>query len=637
MKQHKLAAIMFSDIVGYTAMMGKDEDLAFEILRKNRIIHNELIEKHNGDLIKEMGDGILTSFPLATDAVRCAIGIQEACKKEGIPLKIGIHEGETVFEGNDVLGDSVNIAFRLQESTAKGEICISSTVYKDIKNKAEIYTKYVGERTFKNLDEVIKVYKICCQGEKEKGDPGNDIILQVPEKSIAVLPFVNMSNDPEQDFFCDGLSEEILNVLAQIGTLKVAARTSSFSFRDKNVDIIEIGKKLKVKTILEGSVRKSGNRLRITAQLIDVEDGYHLWSQRYDRQLDDVFEIQDEISQAIINALKIKLLDKKDQRLVKTPTNNQEAYQLYLNGKYHRNKETPEGFLKSAEYFKLAIELDPEFVEAYSGLAFTYYLFLFYGILPPDECIKSSDPVIQKAFELSDSIAELHLAKAFITFWYHWNFEDAEFHYRRAIQLNPNHAETYVDYSVLLALIGRKEEARVFTRKALELDPFSVTISFYAGWTYFLTDDFDLMSKVGEKILELEPPWLGHTFSGFKYWMAREFDKAVPEFEKGIKAQLPLTYAWFGCILGLIGQEKSAQNIINQLLETSKNRYVGAYNIGFIYLGMSKTDKAYEYFLRGIEEQHDGLLLFLKQKFKALPGLKKDKLMDEIIKKLSLP
>jgi len=637
MQERRHTAIMFTDIVSYTKLMGSDEDKAFEMLKKNHTIHENLIKKYNGTLIKEVGDGTLASFPLASDAVRCAMKIQVTCKEQKIPLKIGIHEGETVFEGNDVLGDSVNIAFRLQESIENAGIIVSSIVYKDIKNKSELNAEYLGERTFKNVDDTVKVYKICCGNETDKTNMGKEKGEKVTDKSIAVLPFMNMSNDPEQDFFCDGLSEELLNALAQINNLKVAARTSSFSFRGKDVDITEIGLKLKVKTILEGSVRKSGNRLRITAQLINVSDGYNLWSERYDRQLDDIFEIQDEISHAILDALKIKLLGKKDLSLVKLSTYNQEAYQLYLKGKYHRNKETPDGFLKAAEYFKKAIELEPKFAEAYSGLAFTYCLFLFYSILPPDECIKPFTKEVQKALELDEASAEVHLAKGFMNFWYHWNFKDAEYHFREAIKLNPNHAEVYAYFGVVLAMLGKRKEALIHTQKALELDPFSISINFYAGWSYFLTGDFDLMFNIGEKMLELEPPWIGHTFIGFKHWMAGRFKDVVPEFEKGTRSQLSLTYAWLGCILGIIGEEEKAQNIINQLLEASKKQYVGAYNIGFIYLGMGKTDKAYEWFKMGCNEQHDGVLLFLNQKFKVLPGLKKDELMSEIINKLGLP
>ena len=238
-KERKDAAIMFTDIVGYTALMGSDEDRAFETLRKNREIHSKLIEEFHGTLIKEMGDGMLISFGLASEAVRCAIEIQKACKAHEIPLKIGIHEGEMVFEGNDVLGDGVNIASGIQDDTRDGCILISGSVYRDIKNKADIQTEFIGEKVFKNVDDLIKIYEVIYDEvtvKKISNPPKN----HNEKPSIAVLPFVNMSNDEEQEYFCDGITEEIINALTHIEELKVIARTSSFMLKGNLEDMREI-------------------------------------------------------------------------------------------------------------------------------------------------------------------------------------------------------------------------------------------------------------------------------------------------------------------------------------------------------------------------------------------------------------
>ena len=275
-EDRRLAAIMFTDIVGYTKLMGSDEDKAFDMLARNHTMHETLIKKHNGMLIKEIGDGTLASFPLASNAVRCAIDIQKEAKSLKIPLKIGIHEGEMVLAGSDILGDSVNIASRLQESAEEGCINISGSVYKDIKNKSDIQTKFIEEKSFKNVDDPIKVYKVCCEEVEIENKPEISPNKET-ENSIAVLPFVNMSDDLAQEYFCDGMTEEIINALSHVESLKVIARTSAFMFKGKPKDMREIGKKLDVETLLEGSVRKAGNRLRITAQLIKVSDGSHLW------------------------------------------------------------------------------------------------------------------------------------------------------------------------------------------------------------------------------------------------------------------------------------------------------------------------------------------------------------------------
>jgi len=266
----QLAAIMFTDIVGYTALMGKDEQRAFDILQKNRDIQKPIIEQNSGKWIKELGDGILASFPAVSDAVAAAVSIQEICNGEReFQLRIGIHLGEVIFENGDVFGDGVNVASRIQALASPGTTWVSEIVFRNIENKRGISTDFIKETTLKNVQYPVKIYQLRSEKEIQNRIFSTQTII---EKSIAVLPFVNMSGDPDNEYFCDGLSEELLNVLAKVDGLKVASRTSSFLFRGKGTDITEIGNKLKVATVLEGSVRKSGNRLRITAQLINATE-----------------------------------------------------------------------------------------------------------------------------------------------------------------------------------------------------------------------------------------------------------------------------------------------------------------------------------------------------------------------------
>ncbi|HWH62841.1 MAG TPA: adenylate/guanylate cyclase domain-containing protein, partial [Ginsengibacter sp.] len=284
----QLAAIMFTDIVGYTALMGNDEQTAFEYLKKNRDLQRPVIEQYNGRWIKELGDGIMASFITVSDAVAAAIKIQESSKAlKDFQLRIGIHQGEVVFEEGDVFGDAVNIASRIQSFAEPGCIYISETVRNNISNKKDIHTKFIKEQTLKNVKEPVRIYEVITTEDEVQSISDVSIAASktFADKSIAVLPFVNMSNDPEQEYFCDGISEEIINALAQLNNLRVIARTSAFTFKNKNVDAREIGKILDVNTLLGGSVRKSGKHLRITTQLVKVSDGSHLWSNRYDREL----------------------------------------------------------------------------------------------------------------------------------------------------------------------------------------------------------------------------------------------------------------------------------------------------------------------------------------------------------------
>ena len=316
----------------------KDDPL-FQLLKKGKVKEFAFDKKGNRYKEHPVSKKVFKGFqiPMWSEVIDIAIEIQKKASEAGIPLRIGIHEGEIIVEGVDVFGDGVNVASRLQEYTGKGCISISGAVFRDIKNKPGIIAEFIEETLLKNVDEPVKIYQVYSKND-EIIKPSQKGSAQKTEASIAVLPFMNMSNDPEQEYFCDGISEEIINALTHIESLKVIARTSSFSFKGKNEDMREIGKKLNVETLLEGSVRKAGNRVRITAQLIKAKDGTHFWSERYDRELNDIFAIQDEISQAIVEKLKVQLIDRDKKVLFKGQTENLEAYDNYLKGRYYWNK-----------------------------------------------------------------------------------------------------------------------------------------------------------------------------------------------------------------------------------------------------------------------------------------------------------
>ena len=334
--------------------------------KKNRELQKPIIEDFKGQWIKELGDGVLASFNTVSDAVHAAIKIQEACtNSKKFLLRIGIHLGEVVFENNDVFGDGVNIAARIQAIATPGGIYVSERVQNNISNKKEITTRFVKEETLKNVKDPVKIYEVISKGQTA---PPNSTVASTNfhrGKSIAVLPFVNMSNDPEQEYFCDGISEEIMNALAQVDNLRVIARTSAFSFKGKNLDVREIGKSLDVNTLLEGSVRKAGNNLRITTKLVQVADGSNLWSSRYDRVLEDVFSIQDNIAENVATALR-GVLTPKEKEAIRRPETNIESYEYFLKGRqlYHQLS------LKEAtKMLEKAIALDAHYAPAYAALA----------------------------------------------------------------------------------------------------------------------------------------------------------------------------------------------------------------------------------------------------------------------------
>jgi serine/threonine-protein kinase len=352
-----------------------------------------------------------------------------------------------------------------------------------------------------------------------------------PQLSIAVLPFVNMSADPENEYFCDGLAEELINALTKIQELRVAARTSAFSFKGRQVDVREIGQKLNVSNVVEGSVRKAGNRLRITAQLINVADGYHLWSERYDRQMEDVFAIQDEISLAIVEKLKVRLLGEEKAKLVRRYTVNLEAYDLYLKGRYNFNQLSADGFKKAVEYFKLALEQDPNYALAYAGLAESYAFLGFWGLTSPREALPKAKAAALKALALDDTLADVrHSLGLVCTFNYEWSIAEQEF--KRAIELNPNYAFGHICYAVYLRLAGGVDDVLAEMRHAQELDPLSVTVNAGAAYLFYSMRLYDETIEQCQKTLKVEPNFFqAHGYLALAYARKGMYEESVAEWK----------------------------------------------------------------------------------------------------------
>ena len=449
----QLASIMFTDIVGYTALMGEDEQKAFAILKKNREIQKPLIEQFHGIFIKELGDGILASFPTVSESVHAALRIQEECQTAGgFRLRIGIHLGEVLFENGDVFGDGVNIASRIQALSKPGTIYISESVYLNVSNKTGIKTRFIKEEILKNVKDPVRVYEVFTSTELSVHEPTQ----KISENSIAVLPLVNMSNDPEQDYFCDGISEEIINALAQLNHLRVIARTSAFSFKGKNPDVKEIGRALDVTTLLEGSVRKSGNRLRITIQLIRVSDSSHLWSNRYDREMEDIFSIQDDIAQNVATALK-GYLTNEEKEVIRRPETVVEAYEYFLKGRQLFHKLF---LVEAIGMFEKAITLDAEYALAYAGLADVLsWLYEWEGGKETDLAKAEKNSI--KALNLAPNLAESHISRGFVL-TLGKRYDEAEQEFAEAIRLNSNSYDAYYLY-------GRASFARGQMEKSAEM------------------------------------------------------------------------------------------------------------------------------------------------------------------------
>ncbi len=496
----KLAAIMFTDIVGYTALMGKDEQKALELIRQSVALQKHLVAKHNGKWIKEMGDGAIAQFNSALDAVNCAVDIQNV-EFDG-QFRIGIHLGDITIENNDIFGDGVNVASRLQSIADNGGIYISDAVKKSIRSQSNIQTLDLGEKSLKNVDYSVRTFSVQGSGlpvpkpqaiynrgsrksqltwtvlivitsvvvigfglflyGKQSGKDGD----RPAEKSIAVLAFDNMSNDPGQEYFSDGISEEIINALVKIPELKVAGRTSSFSFKKSNDDLKTIAQKLNVSLILEGSVRRSGDQLRVTAQLVDVATGYHLWSENYNGDIESVFQTQDEITRNVVDKMRLTLA--LQDRYYPNP----EAYDYYLKGLYFWNQRG-ESLLKARDFFIQAIQLDPDFALAYALLSQTYTLIRFYHLEPPQQNDSLAMVYAEKALEHDPNSTEAYASLGFIHYTTKWDLHKSTEYFNKSISINPNYAT--VRYWNGLVLINQNEidKAENQILKSIEIDPLS--------------------------------------------------------------------------------------------------------------------------------------------------------------------
>ena len=636
-KSRQLAAIMFTDIVGFTSLMGSDEQKTFEILDKNRKIHKPIIHEFNGKWIKELGDGVMASFNTVSDAVNAAIKIQETCNAaRDFKLRIGIHLGEVVFENDDVFGDGVNIAARIQSAAHPGSIFISESVNQNITNKKGIETQFVREEILKNVRQPIKMFQVLFDGsETILPEKKGGLVLG---KSIAVLPFMNMSNDEEQEYFSDGITEEIINMLAQVPTLKVIGRTSSFAFKGKNIDLKIIGEQLKVSYLLEGSVRKAGNTLRITAQLIKVEDGFHLYSEKFDRELKDIFDIQDEISEKILNAVKIKLFGSDKEAVFKKYTDNVDAYQLYLKGKFYYNKYTKEGFLKAIDYFKQAIAIDPDYAIAYAGISYCYHTLSFWNWLPAKQAMPLALEAGKKSLELDDQIAESLINLARKKLHYDWNVRDARIQLNKAKAINPNNPEIYIQLAYCAVHSGDHKEVMVNVNKAISLDPFSTMNLWMASFSTSLINESEKTLEISEQLIDLNPNFFGgHQSAGNAYLQLGKFEEALQELKIAVRLQnIPYTLSSLGFFYGIMGDTARAREIIEDIKkmegieELESNSFIGD-----VYLSIGEWDTAFEYYDKATENR-EGNMLFKKVSSNTVPGLTEDPRAVKMFEKMNI-
>lgn len=608
--ERKLAAIMFTDMVGYTALAQKNEQLSLELVEEQRRIIRPLLASHNGREIKSIGDGFLVEFPNAVDAVRCAYDIQRKIREfnftlaedRRVHLRIGVHVGEVVESKGDISGDAVNVASRIEPLADEGGICLTRQVHDHVNNKVDLRMTYLGSKSLKNVAQPVEVFKMVLPWETET--PSSSAHLDA--KRLAVMPFVNMSIDPGDAYFADGLTEELISTISNIRELTVISRTSVMKYKGGGATAGEIGQALKVGSIVEGSVRKSANRARVSAQLIDVSTDGHLWSKTYDREMDDIFAIQSEIAQQVAEALKVQLIANERKEVEKKPTQNTGAYMLYLKGRHYWNERTKESFDTAMNYFKRAIELDPMYALAFSGLADCYAISADWYWMNPNEAFPKAREYDRKALEIEPELAEAHASLGVIYNSYDGNWSEAEREFRRAIELKPGLAYPHMWYGIFLDVMLRFDEALEQMKLALKLDPLSRLVRGNLGYIFLgmgrakeATEQFELALK--------EDPNLSnnHEGLGWALYLDSKPQEAVKEIRQAstLGNNAPGMKSSLACILALAGNRDEALKLLQELKESATTATISKIQLAKILFALGENNEAFDYLEKGLEDR----------------------------------
>jgi len=545
--ERRLAAILAADVAGYTALMGADEAGTLRRLTDlRREFLDPLIDEHHGRIVKLMGDGFLVEFASVVNAVTCAIAWQDGVAERApaiagdswLQFRIGINLGDVIVEGDDIHGDGVNIAARLEGLAEPGGICLSGDAYRQAKGKVEVGFEDMGEKDLKNVADPVSVYHVVAEPSSVAVSSMTGRALPLPGKpSIAVLPFTNMSDDPEQDYFTDGITEDIITELSRFREFVVIARNSTFQFKDRPISAQDVGNQLGVRYVVEGSVRRSGNRIRVTAQLIDSETGAQAWAERYDRELEDIFAIQDEVTAAVVARLEDRVKGARVTSLEARPNPKMSAYDLVLQSRPYRTQTDQESSLKAAELLRQAIVVDPKCAQAYAGLAFVMAGDYEQGwVDDPEATLRDAMSAAERAVSLDGADGYSHASFAYVSHL-SGDFDRAVHEARVALSLNPNHVNIIMTMGWISVVSGDPEAGIRYIERARQLNP---SLPGFELWT------------LGEAYLEAR-----------RYQDAVDALMKVPNPPTDVFLEMAIAYAY-------LGECDKAQSNINEFLDRSK-------------------------------------------------------------------
>ncbi len=512
--KRKLTAILSADVKGYSRLMGKDEKGTVRTLNAYKEVMTGLIQHHHGRVVDAPGDNVLAEFASVVDAVECAVEIQKVLKTRNAELpenrrmefRIGVNLGDVIEEEGRIYGDGVNIAARVQSLADGGGICISGTAFDQVENKLGLGLEYLGEQPVKNIAKPVRVYRVAI------ATPAVHFVA-AEKPSIAVLPFINMSGDPEQEYFSDGITEDIITALSRLHWFFVIARNSTFTYKGKAVDVKQIGRELGVRYILEGSIRKIGNRVRITAQLINATTGAHLWAERYDRELTDIFALQDEITQSVTAAIEPKLVEAEGMHFQGRSPDDLDAWDLVMRAVAHFWRMTAAESEAAIDMLRLAVQRYPNYAPAQSMLSFALLVSDLVGWAPAGKPYRLAADLAHRAAELDDNDPWAHFALGYLAFTAR-KTDDAVREFQRALNLNPNFAAAYGYLGWAVVFDGRHEEATEYFQQAFRMSPHDPLIAFfYAGMcaAHYFARRFDEAIEWGRKSIQQRPGFIpGH-------------------------------------------------------------------------------------------------------------------------------
>ncbi len=608
--QRRLVAILSADLVGYSRLMEIDEANTLSRLKSlRRDLVDPCIASHNGRIVKLMGDGMLVEFASVVDAVSCAIEVQRRMadaepqepEDRRLVFRIGVNLGDIMVDGEDIYGDGVNVAARLQSLANPGGIAISGTVREHVGGKVAVDFEDFGEHSVKNLDKPVRIHMArlgsLWRNTSRKRSAAAPAAANAESVSIAVLPFTNMSGDPEQEYFSDGITEDIITDLSKVSALSVVACNTVFAFKGRPVHINDVASQLNVGFVLEGSVRKVASRMRITAQLINGKDSRHVWAERYDRDLEDIFALQDEISKNIVDALKVRLLAKELETITKRPTDNTEAYQIYLMGRSFFNRGHETRNMKAARHlFAKAVEVDPLYARAYAGLADcdSYLLLANDPTATYDEVIANTD----RALELEPGLADAHASRGIAMFTKGWR-DEAQAEFEKALELDPSSFEATYFYGRNCHAQGQFERARGFYERTIALKPDD-----YRAWDMLRAAQISL---------------------GQHEQAAESARQCLQRIEKEIAAHPdePILLCYGGCLLADLGDMERGAEWASRAAAIAGNDLRVLYNLACCYAKLGKAEEA----IGCLERQASGSPIYVAQ-FAA--WMKKDSDLDSL-------